>query len=188
MLGELNRLDTAAYRAVAATSTPGLDRVLRPLTSAADHSKLWFATAAGLALFGGDRGRSAALAGVAAIGLASGTSNLLGKGITRRPRPDRDTARVVPQRQVRIPVSTSFPSGHSASAFAFAGAVARTLPQAGPPLYLAAGVVAYSRVHSGVHYPGDVLGGVLLGAACGRLGPALAHRVVGRISGVSGAG
>ena len=52
-LDELRALDGAAYAAVARTPTPRLDIVLRPLTSAADHSKIWFATAAASSLLGG---------------------------------------------------------------------------------------------------------------------------------------
>ena len=62
-------------------------------------------------------------------------------------------------RQVRMPSSTAFPSGHSAAAFAFATGVGQVLPAAGVPLRVLAALVAYSRVHTGVHYPGDVLVG-----------------------------
>ena len=63
--------------------------------------------------------------------------------------------------------STSFPSGHSASGFAFASAVAGTLPIAASPLRALAAAVAYSRVHTGVHYPGDVVVGSLIGVTIG---------------------
>ena len=63
-----------------------------------------------------------------------------------------------------MPGSTSFPSGHAASAFAFAYAVGRHLPGLAVPIRLLAAGVAYSRVHVGVHYPGDVVIGSVLGA------------------------
>jgi undecaprenyl-diphosphatase len=63
-----------------------------------------------------------------------------------------------------MPGSRSFPSGHTAAAVAFAGGVGRVMPAAGIPLHALAAVVGYSRVHTGVHYPGDVIGGALLGA------------------------
>lgn len=63
-----------------------------------------------------------------------------------------------------MPRSTSFPSGHAASAFAFATGVAGVLPTA-IPLQLAAAMVAYSRVHTGVHYPADVIVGALIGSS-----------------------
>ena len=70
-------------------------------------------------------------------------------------------------RHVPMPTSTSFPSGHSASAFAFAAAVGGSIPVLGAPLRGAAAAVAYSRVHTGVHYPGDVIVGSVIGAAIG---------------------
>ena len=121
-LGELDQIDQAVYRAIAATPSPSLDLVLSRLSSAADHSKLWFAVAAALALKPG-RPRRAALVGVASIGLASATANLVGKGLLRRARPDRAGLNVPAGRKVKMPGSTSFPSGHSAFAFAFATAV-----------------------------------------------------------------
>ncbi|HEX6886512.1 MAG TPA: hypothetical protein VF143_00285, partial [Candidatus Nanopelagicales bacterium] len=89
---ELLALDTAIYVAVAGTPTPRLDRVLRPLTAAADHSKLWFGTAGVMALVGGSSGRRAALHGVASIAMASALANQPLKRLTRRRRPDRDSA------------------------------------------------------------------------------------------------
>jgi undecaprenyl-diphosphatase len=66
-----------------------------------------------------------------------------------------------------MPTSTSFPSGHSASAFAFASAVGREIPAISVPLRGLAGAVAYSRVHTGVHYPTDVIIGSIIGASIG---------------------
>jgi membrane-associated phospholipid phosphatase len=162
VLGELDQIDQAVYRAIAATPSPSLDLVLSRLSLAADHSKLWFAVAAALALTPG-RPRRAALLGVASIGLASATANLVGKGLLRRERPDRAGLKVPAGRTVRMPASTSFPSGHSASAFAFATAVGDELPLAWLPLHAVAAAITYSRVHTGVHYPGDVLVGSLMG-------------------------
>ena len=98
------------------------------------------------------------------------------KFASRRARPDRTTAGVPDQRWVPMPETTSFPSGHSASAFAFAGAVAASLPGLAIPLHGLATAVAYSRVHTGVHYPSDVVVGSLLGAATGTLLRRLSHR------------
>ena len=64
-----------------------------------------------------------------------------------------------------MPSSSSFPSGHSASAFAFATGVGSVLPYDAIPIRALAALVAYSRVHTGVHYPADAIGGALIGAA-----------------------
>ncbi|MBF9068867.1 phosphatase PAP2 family protein [Streptacidiphilus fuscans] len=172
LLHDLQQLDHALYAAVAATDTPTLDTGLRRLSRAADNSKISLTIAALLALRPG-RGRRAALTGVAAVGLASASANLVGKELVRRPRPDRAAAEVVADRQVPMPASASFPSGHTASAVAFAFAVSAGLPAAAVPLFLLATAVGYSRVHTGVHYPGDVAAGALLGTACGAAAVAL---------------
>ena len=72
-----------------------------------------------------------------------------------------------------MPSSFSFPSGHSASAFAFATGVAREWPAAGVPVAATAGIVAYSRVHAGVHYPSDVVVGAGLGVGAAMLAGAM---------------
>ena len=86
-----------------------------------------------------------------------------------RERPNRVAAEVAAARHVRMPRSTSFPSGHSASAFAFAAAVGDVLVPASVPVHALAAGVAYSRVHTGVHYPGDVVVGSLVGMVVGSL-------------------
>ena len=163
--GEVNRLDLAVYAAIAATSTPKLDRAFRRLSKAANHSKLWLASGALLAATGGAGGRRAAANGLASTALTSAIVNLVLKPLGGRRRPDRDTHQVPVARQVEMPRSTSFPSGHSASAFAFTTGVSAASPAAGIPLSALAALVAYSRVHTGVHYPLDAIAGSVTGVA-----------------------
>jgi membrane-associated phospholipid phosphatase len=66
-----------------------------------------------------------------------------------------------------VPASASFPSGHAATAFAAAVAVALIYPRLGRPLLVLAAVVAISRIYLGVHYVLDVAAGTLLGIAVG---------------------
>jgi undecaprenyl-diphosphatase len=174
-LQELAGLDRDIYGAIADSSTPTLDQPIRHLSNAANNSKLWMGVAGGLAALGGPRGRRAAVSGLAAIGLASAVVNQGVKRLYKRERPDRDYEGVPQPRRVKMPDSTSFPSGHSASGFAFASAVGGELPLAGAALRFLAAAVAYSRVHTGVHYPGDAAVGSLIGAGIGGLVVALAR-------------
>jgi len=178
-LRELKQLDQAVYAAVAFSPTPSLDSALRRLSHAANYSRISFTLAAGLAAFGGAAGRRAAIRGVASIALTSATMNAAIKPWARRRRPDRDSARVPIARHVRMPSSHSFPSGHSAAAFAFAEGVGRNLPWTAPPLTVLAFLVAYSRVHTGVHYPGDVIAGGLCGVTLAEV----ANRALDRFEG-----
>ena len=168
------RLDVAVYAAIAATPTPGIDRALQRLSRAADRSRLWIACSALLAAFGGDRGRRAAFTGLASIGVTSAVVNLALKPLGNRRRPDRAMYGVPVTRQVDMPRSTSWPSGHSASAFAFTTGVGSAWPEAGAPLSVLASLVAYSRVHTGVHYPADAIAGALSGMALAQIAVAFA--------------
>jgi len=174
---ELGAVDRAVYEAVARTPTPALDEPVRRLSDAANGSRLWLGIAAAIALVGGAPGRRAALEGVVTIGVTSATVNLGVKPIARRRRPDRVDHELAATRHVPMPGSASFPSGHAASAFAFAYVVGRHLPGLGLPIRLLAGGVAYSRVHTGVHYPGDVVIGSILGAATASLAAAAFDRL-----------
>jgi membrane-associated phospholipid phosphatase len=163
-LRELGAVDRAVYQAVAVTSTPHLDDAFRQLSKVANYSRLWLGMAAAIAAVGGRRGRRVALEGVLTIGATSATVNLGIKPFARRRRPDRPDPAPFQARVVPMPESTSFPSGHSASAFAFAYIVGRHYPGLAVPIRLLASGVAYSRVHTGVHYPGDVVLGSIIGA------------------------
>jgi membrane-associated phospholipid phosphatase len=167
VLRELGRLDIAVYRAIAATATPMLDEPLRRLSEIATRSKLWLGMAAVMAVVGGPKGRRAALTGTAALAINSAAVDLAAKLWIRRGRPDPAAAGVPEARRVQMPLSPTFPSGHAASGFAFAEAVSRTIPGIALPLRLLAAAVAYSRVHTGVHYPGDIIAGSLLGSSIG---------------------
>jgi undecaprenyl-diphosphatase len=173
---DLEGLDLAVYGAIAATPTPTLDAFLKRVSSAADGSRLWIATAALLAIAGGGAGRRAAADGLVSVALTSATVNLVLKPFGDRRRPSRDTSGVPVARQVEMPRSTSFPSGHAASAFAFASGASYALPAVGFPLNAAAAIVAYSRVHTGVHYLGDVVAGAVAGAALSPIAVAARRR------------
>lgn len=159
--GGVSAVDRRLLAAAIRAGSPRTDRAMTFASRAANRSRLWLAIAAVLAMVGGSRGRRAVARGLLSIGLTSAVVNGPIKLSLRRKRP----AGVILGRPslVLMPTSSSFPSGHSASAFGFASSVLREWPLAGVPLTAVATTVAYSRVYNGVHYPSDVVAGAGLG-------------------------
>ena len=82
---------------------------------------------------------------------------------------------------VAIPHSHSFPSGHTATAFAGATVLSALVPRAAPAFYVLAAAIGYSRLYVGVHWPLDVLGGAVVGVVTALLLLAAARRRSGRL-------
>lgn len=167
LLDPVNDADRQVSRWIAALPPSGVDTAMKELSTAANHSLLWFAVAAGLGVRRGAT-RKAARRGVLAIALASTAANVLCKPLLPRRRP---AASELPayQKLTSPPTSSSFPSGHAASAAAFATAVGMETPRVGLALAPVAAAVAYSRVHVGVHWASDVVVGAALGAGVATL-------------------
>ncbi|WFB10693.1 phosphatase PAP2 family protein [Streptomyces sp. LX-29] len=167
-MGPLSDLDRHLFARVAAGRFRGAHPLLPRLSRAADHGRLWMGTAAVLAAVGGRTARRAALRGVGSLAAASLASNAIVKWTVERRRPVIDAVPVV-RRLARQPWTSSFPSGHSASAAAFATGVALESLRYGALVAPVAAAVAVSRVYVGVHYPSDVLAGVAVGATAAAL-------------------
>jgi membrane-associated phospholipid phosphatase len=165
--GRVGATDRKIMARISAIESPALDEVMPRLSRAANHSVLWMSIAAGLALTG-HRARRAAVRGLASVAVASTVSNVIGKGLTGRARP---AAQVPEARRLAHgrPRTTSFPSGHAASAAAFATGTALELPVLGLPIGALAAAVGASRVVTGVHYPSDVVAGFAIGVGAGLL-------------------
>jgi undecaprenyl-diphosphatase len=126
----------------------------------------WVAAGLALAWVGGSKGRRAGLAAaIASLGTTYLVQQKL-KPVFRRTRPHigRDVMVV----GIRT-TDASFPSGHSASSFAAATAIAAFYPRATPLVFGLATGVAVSRVHLGHHFPSDTAVGGLIGIAAGTL-------------------
>lgn len=126
----IDAVDRAVFDAVAGSHSPFMDRWMPRISHAADYSVLWMALGAGMAATKNKRLGWAAQRGLVNVAITSLVTNQLAKRLHGRGRPlvaDIPLAR----RAVRLPTSSSFPSGHSASAAAFAAGVTAEHPGAG---------------------------------------------------------
>jgi undecaprenyl-diphosphatase len=134
-----------------------LDPVAQGLSYVGRSSLVWLALALVVML---TRRRPAVFLAVAATALLTGLVTALLKEAVDRERPDVPTL-------LRQPETGSFPSGHASSSFACATVIAAFVPSWRVPLYVLAGLIAWSRLYVGAHYPLDLLAGALLGIGVG---------------------
>jgi len=162
-------LDTALFTFLNTRLThPILDTVM-PFLTEQEH---WYPVLAGLlvamVIWGGKKGRLAAIAFVVAIALSDQATCALLKPLVGRIRP----CNALPSEEFRLLVggskAMSFPSAHASNSFAMATVVSWRFPKAAWLCFLIASAVAYSRVYVGVHYPIDIAAGAILGAVIGR--------------------
>lgn len=159
----LHAADEVAYAFSHRGGSREVDTAMHWVTRSADYSAIWVASAAVLATTQGRAGRRAAARGLLSVALTSALVNGPAKSAFKRSRPGNQ---LVPVHRVRHRVTrtSSFPSGHSASAAAFAVGAGSELHAAALPLGAMAALVGASRVRTGAHYPGDVLVGMAVGA------------------------
>jgi undecaprenyl-diphosphatase len=154
-------------RAYSWPSPAPVDTALRGLSETAGTSRFWIGLAAALFVTGRD-GRRASLRGLLSLGVASGLVNLVAKRAIREHRPHGHGFRHR-RKPGMVPSSAAFPSGHSATAAAFAAGVWLTDRRRGAVVVPIAALVAYSRLHLGQHWFLDIVTGTLTGTGIAAL-------------------
>ena len=166
MLETIQTLDSALLLQIQdAVRTGFLSALLVPISRAGDMGIFWITLCALLLLFRRTRrGGALTLCGLA---VEFALCDLVLKRLILRPRPYlvvHGLVCLVPPES-----STSFPSGHAASSFVCAYLLMRLFGKKGALAYIPASLIALSRVYVGVHYPSDVLAGIVLGTLVGAL-------------------
>ena len=146
-----------------------IDRLFYGASAVGDHGMIWVMLGAVRGLRGDHHWR-AAVRVAAGVGIESIVVNAGVKSLFRRTRPVVIEPRPFP---LRIPLTSSFPSGHATSAFCAATLLSDGDPQLAPLYYATATVVALSRIHVKIHHASDVAGGIVVGLALGQIGKRL---------------
>ena len=159
----MTQFDEAVDKWADSVRGPRLDPVFYGLSSAADHGLLWMAIGTLRATHAGDPAIALRL------GVIMGTDSALTNGpikqCFRRVRPEREHLGEKLPYGMHRPITSSFPSGHAASAFTAATVLAGG--PATPLLYGLAAMVAASRVYVRMHHASDIIAGAALGLAMG---------------------
>ena len=162
----IERFDAAADSALEPLRSPAMDNFAYALGSACDHSILWHAIASVRAAASGDTRRFTRASG--ALAIESALTNGVVKSLFGRVRPKREHApgQKLPH-GMRVPITSSFPSGHAAAAFC--AAVILTDETGNPGWYALAGVIGVTRVYVRMHHASDVVAGAAWGYVLGRV-------------------
>ena len=144
---------------------PVADKVFYTASALGDHSLIWFVLGAARGLRDRHSIKAAVRVGVG-LGVESGLVNLGVKSLFKRSRPVFDGERPL---SLRRPLTSSFPSGHSTSAFMAASLLSEDDEKLAPVYYGLATVIAISRAYVKIHHASDVVAGAALGTVLGRV-------------------
>jgi undecaprenyl-diphosphatase len=166
MMEVLLQLDTLLFRAINSGMANSVFDVLMPIVTSFRWWIPVFALGIGwLVIWGQRRGRLCALLMVVSVIVADPLTNRVIKPLFARERPCRQELHVV--MRISGAEGPSFPSSHAVNMAAIAAVLVSFYRRAWWVWVMLAGTVGFSRVYVGVHYPGDVLFGWILGATIG---------------------
>ncbi len=161
-----------------------LDELMLFITTLGDVGLLWIVTGILLAVVPGigkeskEHLKTRRIMGICillSIALNFLLSNLVVKNIIQRPRPYSVDLSLIPK---IIPSEYSYPSGHTSSSFAAATSIYMVNKRAGGVAFAVAAIIAFTRMYFGVHYPTDIIGGIVMGISCAIAVKAMVDRVM----------
>jgi len=162
----INTIDISILNYIAShLHTNLLDKIMPLITYLGDKGFIWILIAVILIISQKYRKVGFVLLGALLL------STMLGEGILkhiiRRLRP----CATIPASKLLItkPLSFSFPSGHTTSSFAAASVLSKFIHKYKFAFFILASAIAFSRVYLYVHYPSDILGGIVLGLICAKI-------------------
>ena len=154
--------------------TPFLTAVIKVITMLGDSAIFWIVIS--LILLTIPKTRKAGSAGLLALLVSLIVNNIILKNLIGRIRPYDMIEGLIPL--IEKPRDFSFPSGHTGSSFAAAWVLFRRLRGwKGVLALILAGLIGLSRLYLGVHYPTDVLFGVISGIGCGHVAELIVKKI-----------
>jgi undecaprenyl-diphosphatase len=163
LFNNLNSIDYNLLMQIhSVTQNSFLDSVMPYVSAMGDMGAIWILFS--LILLANKKYRMVGIMCLAALLLTTTIGEGILKNLLQRPRPFVLYPSIQPI--IPKPPSFSFPSGHTASSFAAAWVLSRNLKKAGLTAFTLAAAIAFSRLYLMVHYPSDILGGILLGTVC----------------------
>lgn len=139
-----------------------LDVVMAVFSYMGEAGGIWIISAIIMMCFRKTRATGVMVLCAVAIGFVIGEITL--KNIIERPRPFVQNPQIIPA--IKLPSGYSFPSGHSCSSFAAATVLFARSKKIGISAIIIAFLIAFSRLYNYVHFPSDVISGIILGVIC----------------------
>lgn len=141
--------------------------IMKFITHLGDDGLLWIAIGVGLLFL--KKTRMIGFSVLISLAINAVFTNIILKNLIARPRPFHVCEAIIPL--IEKPRSFSFPSGHTSGSLTAAFALYKTAPKKiGIPAVILAALIGLSRIYVGVHYPTDVLGGVVVAIVSSILG------------------
>lgn len=163
MLDRIQAWDDRILQILAKKHTPFLNRLMVLITATGDNGIIWFALTVPFLLL--NQWRLTGFTMLSAMGIATLSGELTIKHIVKRIRPCNKAYEEY--LLIENPPHYSFPSGHTTASFAVAAVIANMCPSLAAAVMIYASLIAFSRLYLLVHYPTDVLAGMVIGTVCG---------------------
>ena len=135
------------------------NRIMIFFTNLGDHGTLWIAIA--LILLLNKKYRKTGILAFVSLAICSLTVNIILKPLIQRPRPFTEIADII--MLIKTPKDYSFPSGHTAASFVMVCVFFRHIKKYFIPVFVTGILIAFSRMYLSVHYPSDILAGLIIG-------------------------
>ncbi len=163
MLDRIQAWDDKVLMCIANHHTPFLNRLMVYITATGDNGLVWFALCVPFLLL--NQWRLTGFTILAAMGIASLSGELTIKHIVKRVRPCKKAFEEF--LLIENPPHYSFPSGHTTASFSVAAVTIVMCPVLAPAVTMYAAMISFSRLYLLVHYPTDVIAGIIIGIICG---------------------